>query len=71
MQRRLRGSQAHFLCHLHGLKAEVKLEKEIRKEKQKMEAFLLGTRKEGNTSGLHSTVNHSNFGNKLPPRIPF
>lgn len=32
MQRRLRGSHAHFLCHLHSLKAEMNPEKQSRKK---------------------------------------
>lgn len=61
--RRLTGSHAHFLCHLHSLKAEVK--------QKDMKTFIPGTGKQGDVSGLQSAINYNNFGNKLPSRPPF
>lgn len=63
MWRRLTGSHAHFLCHLHSLEAEVK--------QKDMKPFIPGTGKQGDVSGLQSAVNYNNFGNKLPSHPPF
>lgn len=50
MWRRLPGSHARFLCHLHSLEAEVK-------QKDMMETFIPGTGRQGDVSGLQSSVN--------------